>query len=60
MKNPQNLKDKGFDKHPEHINKNGREIDVLPAEVEILRKAGKLMEEKPDESDSIKTDENYR
>jgi hypothetical protein len=24
MKNPQNLKGKGFDKHPEHINKNGR------------------------------------
>jgi len=22
--NPQNLKDKGFDKHPENINKSGR------------------------------------
>ena len=24
MKNSQNLKGKGFDRHPEHINKNGR------------------------------------
>jgi hypothetical protein len=36
--NPHNLKNKGFDKHPEHINKNGRprrlpELDVILADV---------------------------
>jgi len=34
--------------------KNGKEIEVLPAEVEILRRAGKLMEEKPEGPEDIK------
>ena len=34
--------------------KNGKEIEVLPGEVEILRSAGKLMEEKPEGSEDIK------
>jgi len=36
--NPQNIKDKGFDKHPENINKTGKNrklpgLDILLAEV---------------------------
>lgn len=38
MPNPENLKGKGFDKSPEHINKKGRpkkipQLDVLLAEI---------------------------